>query len=85
MYTLLIEKTNNHPYKSDVCKEKTKRVLEELEAMCYKCQSLAEIARTHVYDQMRLVRGPLTTTILSQRLLKDMLIPFMLHKFFQFE
>ena len=57
VYTDWIEQTNNHQYKNDVCKEKTKRILQELEAMCYKCQSLAEIARTHVYDQMRLVRA----------------------------
>ena len=87
VYNCLIKKSN-HFNKSqasrEVCIEETKRVFQELETMCYRCQSLAEIARTHLYDQMRLVRGPLTTTILSKRLLEDIL-PYTLHKFFQFE
>ena len=81
VYRYLIKQANG---RNPIYKRRMKRLLQKFEELCFnKCQSLAKIARAHLYDQMRLIRGPFTTTILCKRLLKQ--VPHTFHKFLQFE
>ena len=83
IHTHLIQEANS---KNPIRKKRMKKVLEKLEALCFsRCPSLAEISRGNLYDQMRLISGPLPTTHLCEDLLKTVNIPRTLHKFLKFE